>query len=254
MRKSFLCLFLSFCFAVIGTGLAQDARMGTENQSGAEFPLISESDLYCSIFIWNGPLPAIKIVRSEKEDEKSILTDADTFTIDKGSSSGMEIGQLFLIIGIDKKIGKYGLLATRLGRARIVRLEEKLGVARIEKSCAWIMNGSFLIPFEEKEGLLGKDEGYRAPVPQGQGVSASIVYLDTDLVLGGSGQWAIIDAGKTKGLQTGQQMTIFAKAKKGMPREAIGNLVVIDVQDETSTVKILSCRDSIEIGFETQTK
>jgi hypothetical protein len=49
-------------------------------------------------------------------------------------------------------------------------------------------------------------------------------------------------------------MTIFKKVKKGVPREAIGNLVVIDVQQKTSTIKVLSCRDSVEIGFQVQTR
>ena len=49
-------------------------------------------------------------------------------------------------------------------------------------------------------------------------------------------------------------MTVFKRVKRGFPREAVGNVVVIDVQKSTSTVKVLSCRDAVEVGFQVQTK
>lgn len=254
MKKSFLCLFLIFCFAAAGTGFAQDVVSETVKPLGGEYPLISESDLYCSIFMWNGPLPSAKIIGAEKQEEKTFFSDAELVTIDKGSADGLEIGQLFLVVNFDRKIEGFGLLMRRVGRAQIMKLEEKRSVARIEKSCNQIAIGSFLVPFEEKEGLSGRDEGYVYSVNENPEIKASVIYIDTELRIAGTGNWIILDAGKSKGLQVGRQLTVMRKGVKGNIDDAIGNVIVIDVQNETATAKVLSCRDGIEIGYEVRTK
>jgi hypothetical protein len=52
----------------------------------------------------------------------------------------------------------------------------------------------------------------------------------------------------------GQQMTVFKKQKGNAPRDVVGNLVVIDAQPKTATVKVLSCNDPIQKGLLVQAK
>jgi hypothetical protein len=253
MRRSFLFLILGLGVLFLGTGLAQDQieKAGIYQEN---YPLISESDLYCSIFVLDGELPAIRIIGAEKQEEKILLSDSDKFYIDKGRADGMEIGQVFLAVSVGKKVGSLGLLGRRTGRARIVALEENRGTVVIDKTCGELTVGEFLVPFEEREGLTGKDLGYAGELDESQGAKGRVVYLDTEVNITGSGGWAIIDLGKDQGIQTGQQLTVFKRVKTGMPREAIGNVVVIDTQKNSSTVKVLSCRDSVEVGLQVQTK
>jgi hypothetical protein len=254
MRKPFYFLILGLGLIFLGTGLAQEDQITKAKIFEEDYPLITESDLYCSIYILDGALPGIKIIGAERQEEKILLNDADKFYIDKGKADGLEIGQVFLVIGVGPKIMGYGNLTSRTGRARIIGLEENRGIVRIEKTCGQVLLGNDLIPFEEKEGMLGRDEGYAQELDENQGTMGSLIYFDTELQIAGTGQWAIIDMGSDKGVHVGQQMTIFKRVKKGVPREAIGNLVVIDVQERTSTVKLLSCRDAVEVGFEVQTR
>ena len=254
MRKPFFFLILSLGLIFLGTGLAQEDQIKKAKIFEEDYPLITESDLYCSIYVLDGALPGIKIIGAERQEEKILLSDADKFYIDKGKADGLEIGQVFLVIGVGPKIMGYGNLTSRTGRARIVGLEEHRGIVRIEKTCGQVLLGNDLIPFEEKEGMLGRDEGYAQELDENQGTMGSLIFINTELRIAGTGQWAIIDMGSDKGVHVGQQMTIFKRVKKGVPREAIGNLVVIDVQERTSTVKLLSCRDAVEVGFEVQTR
>jgi hypothetical protein len=254
MRKPFFSLILSLGLIFLGTGLAQEDQIEKAKIFEEDYPLISESDLYCSIYVLDGALPGIKIIGAERQEEKILLNDADKFYIDKGKADGLEIGQVFLVVGVGPKIMGYGHLTSRTGRARIIGLEEKRGIVRIEKTCGQVLLGNDLIPFEEKEGMLGRDEGYAQELDENQGIMGSLIFLETELHIAGTGQWAIIDMGSDKGIHVGQQMTIFKRVKKGVPREAIGNLIVIDVQERTSTVKLLSCRDAVELGFEVQTR
>jgi len=254
MKKSSFFLILSLGLIFLGTGLAQENQIEKAKIFEENFPLITESDLYCSIYILDDALPGIKIIGAERQEEKSLLSDGDKFYIDKGKADGLEIGQVFLVVGVGPKIVGYGHLTSRTGRVRIVGLEENRGIVRIEKTCGQVLLGNDLIPFEEKEGMLGKDEGYAQELDENQETMGSLIFIETELHIAGTGQWAIIDMGSDKGVHVGQQMTIFKRVKKGVPREAIGNLVVIDVQERTSTVKLLSCRDAVEVGFEVQTR
>lgn len=224
------------------------------------YPLISESDLYCSFFILEDELPQIKIIASERQEEKILLSDSDIFFIDKGKNDGLEVGQVFLILEIGPQIKSpvtkenYGQLAFKRGRASIVRLEETNGTAKIEKTCGQIMVGQFLAPFEEKEGLLGKDLGFEVIPEEERPSSGNLIYLQDGYNMIGPGHWALIDLGREDGVQIGQQMTVFKRAKEETTRQAIGNLIVIDTQGMTSTVKILSCSEAIELGDEVQIK
>jgi hypothetical protein len=253
MKRTFFSIILGLGVLFLGTGLAQDqiqkAKIFQET-----YPLITESDLYCTLFVLDGALPGIRIVGAERQEEKILLNDADKFYVDKGRADGLEIGQVFLVVSVGRKIGNYGLLAQRTGRARVVGLEETRGIVRIDKTCGEVSLGGYLIPFEEREGLMGTDAGFAAEMDENQGIKGSVIHIETEFHIVGTGGWALIDLGKDQGIQEGQQLTVFKRVKQGLPREAIGNVIVIDVQKATSTVKVLSCRDSVEVGFQVQTK
>jgi len=218
------------------------------------YPLINETDLYCAIFIQDGELPDMRVTAAERQAERIQFADSDLIFINKGKNDGVEIGQVFLVIEIGDKIGNFGYLASKRGRAHVTFLEDNRCVARVEKACGRVMLGNYLLPFEEKESLLGKDLSYE---PFGEGYSGAvgnIIYLERDYNQIGSGGWAIIDIGEESGLQVGQQMTIYKKIREDLPREGIGNLVVIETRAKTATVKVLSCSDAIRIGMQVQGK
>ena len=101
--------FIIFLLIFLGKGLQSHA---VDNQEAQEqeaervqidrelYPVISESDLYCSFFVLEGEMPAIKIIGADKADEKVLFTDADVMAIDKGQKDGLEIGQIFMILEI----------------------------------------------------------------------------------------------------------------------------------------------------------
>lgn len=253
MKRTFFSVILGLGVLFLGTGLAQDqiekAKIFQEN-----YPLITESDLYCTIFVLDGELPGIRIVGAERQEEKILLSDADKFYVDRGRAGGLEIGQVFLVVSVGNRIGDHGLLARRTGRARVIGLEETRGIVRIDKTCGEVSLGGFLVPFEEREELLGTDQGIAAEMDENQGIKGSLIHIETEFHIVGTGGWALIDLGRDQGIQVGQQLTVFKRVKEGLPREAVGNVIVIDVQKTTSTVKVLSCRDSVEVGFQVQTR
>jgi hypothetical protein len=262
MKKGLFSLFGIFClfFLFLAVSLLPSELIAQENQVqkakifAEEYSLITDSDMYCSILIWDQKIPEIRIVGSEREDERAMMVDSDTFYINKGRKEEMEVGQMFLAVDIGDLIPKIGYVAQKKGKVRIIRLEDQMSVVKVEKGCGDIQIGNYLIPFEEKEAVIGKDRGYDNNLKPGESLEGQIIYLDTDFNIVAAGHWALINVGADSGLKVGQQMTIFRQKKANFPREAIGNLVVIDTQKKSSTVKLLSCREAVEKGDIVQVK
>jgi len=220
------------------------------------YPVIADVDLYCSPFVYETALPELRITEAEKGSEKTMFSDADLVHLNQGQKSGLEIGQVLQVIEIGPSIGDLGRLANRRGRAQVVFLEDNRAIARIEKSCGRITVGDYLLPFEEKESLLGKDMGYEAYAEEAGAPTGTIIYLERDYNQIGSGGWAIIDMGEEAGVQVGQQLTILKRvqdpqtleARKDLPEIGVGNSIVVDVGKKTATIKVLSCSDPIVMG------
>ncbi len=218
------------------------------------YPLLTDTDLYCSIFIMDNEPPEMMIIGAERGWERTLITDGEVVYVNKGRDDGLEAGQLFLVFEVGPVVKGFGPVGIKRGRARIVDLENTRSSAKLEKACGPISKGHYLVPFEEKESRLGKDLGHSVPPHRVEGLQAEIVYLETDFNQIGTGYFGIINAGVEQGVQVGQQLIVFREEEKGAPLYVFGNVVVIDAQNKTSTVKVLSCRDALRYGDEIQTR
>jgi len=218
------------------------------------YPVISESDLYCSFLVMDDENLDLKIIGGERDYEKVLFNEADTVYINKGKSDGLQEGMLFLILEVGPKTKDFGHIAFKRGKASVLALEENKASAKIEKACGEVTAGHFLIPFEEKEGLLGKNLGFDVPPVEAEGAKGSIIYLQREYNQIATGGWALVDLGEEDGLYFGQQLIIYRKVQEGVPIQIIGNLIVIDVQKNTSTIKVLSCKDVVMLGDLVQTR
>lgn len=218
------------------------------------YPLMTDTDLYCSIFIMENEPPEMTIIGSERGYERTLITDGEVVYVNKGSDDGLETGQLFLVFEVGPVVKGFGPVGIKRGRARIVDLENTRSSAKLERACGPISKGHYLIPFEEKESRLGKDLGYAVPPHRVEGLQAEIVYLETGFHQIGTGYYGIINAGEEQGIQVGQQLIVFREEQKDAPLYIFGNIVVIDTQSKTSTIKVLSCRDALRYGDEIQTR
>lgn len=256
-------VFAGFAVALVGLALivpgrpfaqdTQDTQIQKPKIFEENYQLINESDLNCSFYMYEAGklLPDIRIVGAERMNEKSIFEDGDVIYLDKGAADGLEIGQLFLTVGPRAKVGKLGTVMERHGRARVVRLEDRLATAKVEKGCGRILIGDYLIPFEEEAGEIGRDAGYRDMDPNAS-KRGRVIYIENDFHISGSGQWALIDLGRQHCVQIGDQLNVFHQAKPNLPREAFASAIIIDVRGATSTIKILGARDAVDIGAEVQ--
>jgi hypothetical protein len=217
------------------------------------YQLINESDLNCSFYMqeMGKPLPDIQIVGAERMNERTIYDNDALIYLNRGAADGLEIGQLFLVVGVREAVPKLGTVMKREGRARVVRLQDRTATAKVEKGCGAVEIGDYLLPFEEEPGELGKDQGYGDMDPNAS-KRGRVVYMDWGFHIAGPGHWALIDLGRQHCVQIGDQLSVFHQARPDLPREAVASAIIIDVRGATSTIKILSARDSVNLGDEVQ--
>jgi hypothetical protein len=218
------------------------------------YDLLNETDLYCSFFVLDEDEPDTKIFGAERAYERVQFNNGDIVYINKGRNDGLEEGQMFMVLEVGEPIPGYGPLVHQRGRVRVVALEENASSARVEKACGPVMIGDYLVPFEEKEGRMGKDLGYNVPPYETDGLKGKILYLKDDFVQAGTGAWALLNLGEVDGIQLGQQLVAYRRLHKETPLFVFGNMVVIDTQKTSCTVKILSCKDALLIGDLVQTR
>ncbi len=220
------------------------------------YDLLSETDLYCSYRIHNGETPDMKIIGADRESERDTYSDGDLMYVDKGRADGLEEGQLFQVLEITSRrawdknyeFESYGNLAFKKGRLRIVDMAEHKSTAVLEKCCDPVRIGYYLVPFMPDESLIGKDLRYDVPPFKADGISGRVIFIQTDLNQIASGQWALINIGAVDDIHRGQQLVLFRELHVDAPLQIYGNVVVIDVQEETATVKVLSVRDPVNQG------
>jgi hypothetical protein len=210
--------------------------------------LINEVDLYCSFSVWEDEIPGLWVIAAERQYEKTMFSDSDVVYLNKGKSAGVEPGQVFWVLDIRPVVPGYGPLAFGKGRARIQFADDNTAVASVERACDPVRKGYYLVPFQEKEGMTGKDLGYDVLPVEAEGAKGSLIYVQNDLRLIGNNHWALIDLGAEQGIQVGQQLIIYRKVREDYPVQILGNCIVTEVKSNTATVKILSCRDALRKG------
>jgi len=217
------------------------------------YPLLTETDLYCSFFIWNGPPHELRIAGAEHK-EFELHADGEIVYIKAGRAQGVAAGQKMLIVQVGPTLKhprtgtRIGPVCFRRGMLTVMYVEEDRAAARIDKACGPVRVGDALIPFEVRETVEGKNEGFVPYQESRDRLTGTVIYIQDELNQAAPPSWVLIDLGREAGIRPGQQLTIFQYPDKGLPRRSIANGVVVDVQDGTATMKILSADEFVVTG------
>jgi hypothetical protein len=213
--------------------------------------LTSDADLYCSFFILN-EIPTLRIVGGD--NSRTLFSDGDLVYF-KGTGRDVPAeGQVMAVLELGPKVAaagrksSLGPLAFQRGRVRVLRIENGLGTARVEKACGSLMPGHFLVPFLEKNRVSVKDTGLTGRAWSGGALSGRVVFLEDNAVQIATGQRALIDLGRDDGLELGRLLTVFVQGAKDQPYEPTANVVVIDVGKASATVKVLMAKSPVRAG------
>ena len=177
MRRSFFFSHFGVGSDVPRDGVGPGPDRESEDLPG-RLPLITESDLYCTIFVLDGELPAIRIVGAERQDEKILLSDADKFYVDKGKADGLEIGQVFLVVSVGRKIASYGFLARRTGGPGSSDSRRLGASSSSTRPAARSPSGISSSRSRNGRACSERTKGYSAELDESQGLKGTVIYLE----------------------------------------------------------------------------
>ncbi|MCP4216004.1 MAG: OmpA family protein [bacterium] len=253
----FLVLLISICCFCTPVLQAQLEKAYAYKE---EMLLISENDLNCSYFISNRIAEDLVIIAApDQEIAKEDYSDGDLMYINQGSISGINEGDVFLILSCGGEINNpltlktLGTIYLKISLAEVTCLYEEQATITLRKGCHPVHVGDILIPFKPGKTLFDLKPNYKmCRLPKGteeiEGqVVASRVELHYDKFTIGPHDLLSVDLGKEV-LSQGDFVLFYKKLREDLPEIIIGVGITINPQNNNSTVKILEAAAQVEIG------
>lgn len=189
-------------------------------------------------------------------EEKTVLGEGDRIYLDWEKRDNLQPGSLFLIYRTDRRISSLGYLTRILGMARIVDpgADARYVTAVIEQSVIEIMRGDRVGPLRDLGRMVDRRPNRVELVGKVAGA------LEQGMKDFGQGHVVFIDKGRRDGVEAGNTFEAVRAADgldddgytprfdKGMPRELIGELLVVDVQEGASAALIVSSEREFRVG------
>lgn len=247
--------------------------------AGPPVPLAGEDDIYCSGYI--GDLDetfGYKVVGSEyqaladtviqaatksrafgsMQPAKLGLYTGDIVYLDGGRAAGLEAGSVFTAVtpGDVVKHPASGAVVGRyynyVGRVRVLSVQESSGIGEIVQSCAPLMIGTALKPFEPEPVPLGRRTTPRPasdPPPAGSLDGAPVILTSVQgQVSLGENHVVQIEAPAGEELTPGDIFTVYRPQAPGLPPLMVGEVAVLSVHPHAAVAKVLDSRYTLYAG------
>jgi hypothetical protein len=220
----------------------------------AMIQLADEHDLYCSGWVESKHEPsALTIAGSELE--KTMQAGGDIVFLNQGRNQGIAAGAEYLVVRPDHKVihpatnEPLGIYMQRMGHVRVLCAQENTATAVILGSCEAVRSGDELLPWKEMPSpMLERVPAVdRCMEPSGLAQGWVVDGGSDELHTVGGGNVVATDLGDTAGIRPGSLLTLF-RDNGDLPRLILGQAVVLTVDGETSTVKVLHTSRDVRMG------
>ena len=218
-------------------------------------PVATPNELQCSGYITTEP-PADGLTIAGRESERAIIGDGDVVFLNQGRNHGVRAGDTLRVLRWTDSVQHpstgevVGTLVLRMGRARVLLAHENNSTAIIEMSCEDIAVGDALVAWEEIDlPMMSELPPFDRldPTPTG-GPSGQIIAAQDDLWAIGQGHLIHTDLGRHTGVNPGDVLLLFREREHGLPRMMLGQAVIVTVETETSTAKVMISSRETEVG------
>ena len=286
MRANLAALCLAAVFAGAGVCYGQSAP-----PPGGSTVQPSFTEVYCSGFVKDTKLPDdLYVISGEQAGYKISWAQGENVYINRGSDNGVRVGDRFMVVRQTEdpyhvewfkgqfKIAKaMGNLYADIGHLRVLNVQPKTSVAEVSFSCADMIRGDIVRPFEERSAPPYKEIGafdHFAPV-SGKPVG-TVVTSSTFQQSQGQGSTMYVNLGAAQGVKVGDYMRIFryqgkmievSPQPKGyvyqiygfgstparyewkdLPREVLGEGIVLNASRNAATIYVTFSSADIYTG------
>jgi len=268
----------ALCLSIFAGATVVSAQ--TAPQSDNPGRTVDYSYIYCSGFSSDPKIPDdIRVISGEQSNYKITWDNGEYIYINRGADKGVKIGDRLAIVRPEhdpanpwfygqKKLEKeMGTLYLDAGQARVVKVDPKGAIAKLEFTCGYVTRGDIARPFEERPSPPFKDAtgfDHFAPV-SGKPVGTIVSARDYFQLLG-RGDTMYVNVGAAKGVKVGDYMRMFRyqgtrnevtadvrgyqykiegygdspshPGPQDLPREVLGEGIVLNVTKNAATVLV----------------
>jgi hypothetical protein len=201
-----------------------------------------------------GPLPfadrLIRLVGDREGGVRTMYAPGDTIVIDAGWAGGIAVGQNFVVRrpyrSSDLSWSEPSALAGvhSAGLVQVVEVAETSATVAVVYACDEFMLGDDLDVFAPEPFRLPRSDG-----PPDFDRPARVLLGDQGRMLGAPGRMMVIDQGEAAGVEAGQRVTLFRRARPGGAAVTpVGEAVVVAVRADWARIRIDSVRDVVYAG------
>jgi hypothetical protein len=199
------------------------------------------------------PTDPLRIIGVQDTVRRVIYNTADLLIIGGGTDKGVQLGQQYfvrrpLIAGTDR-VHPSALLT--LGWLRVVAVNDKTAIAKLDRFCNAIFAGDYLEPYAAPE-LPANAESIDPAAETGE-----LNFETLNRILGGvenqssgaGGSLMLIDRGEDQETTAGMRFAVYRDVRSpGLPLASVGEGIVLSVGKTMSLARITRSRDAVIPG------
>lgn len=217
--------------------------------------LADNRDLYCSGWIESKHEPTTLRIAGAEEREKTIQATGDVVYLNQGRNQNVVAGSEYAVVRDDHKVvhprtgETMGDFMQRLGHVRVLCSQDDTAIAVILDACEDIQAGDELIPWQQLAGpaLANLPPVDRCMEPSGLAQGYIVDGGADPMTIFGGGHVINSDIGAAAGVRPGSILTVY-RDNGDLPRIVLGEAVVLTVDGDTSTIKLLSSIKDVHLG------
>jgi hypothetical protein len=236
------------------------------------YPEVKESDINCAGFIRTEDVPTDLKVVGRYSDDQPLATEGDYVYIGRGAEAGIRPGTTYEVLRPTKSVRGLGMHYLEVAQVQIVIGEADHALGRIINGCESVEMGDILVPFNKVEfPALPAKRSFSGTMKASGQVPGNIVMTKDSVVNSRSktegpaanrrslktlekgivaeGSVVYLDVGKQAGAKTGDLFIVFRDHPKvENVRTAIAEVVILKVEDTSSSALVTYSDDAISLG------
>lgn len=239
-----------------GQGQGQDqAAAAPSAPTGPPLMAVADAtDLYCSGYIEPEHTKAALLVAG-REIEREHVAQGDVVYLTQGRDQGIAPGSEFEVIRATHTVmhpetGKaVGTYVQRLAKVRVLAVQESTSTALITMACSDVDDGDELVPWTVLTSPMIPPMARmdRYDVTPSGGAQGTVVESKDHLANLGTGHIIHTDLDADAGVQPGTVLALY-RPNGSLPRLMLGRAVVLSVEADTSTAKIVDSVRDVRMG------
>jgi hypothetical protein len=195
------------------------------------------------------PAHPLRVVGPQDTVPRVLFGTRDLVAISGGTNAGMQLDQRFAI----RRAYTFGHPVKRqlqtihtTGMLRIVAVNEITSIAEIERVCDGVLAGDYLEPFVPPAALPGAGESAAATLDFSS--LGRVLFGDDERRLAGAGDFMMLARGNAP-LAPGTRVALYRDLQTpGVPLVAIGEGVIVSMQNDSPVMRVISARDAVRGG------